>query len=82
MIPQPIRTPDLVAQLDRVTLWVANLPAPEDVWSLRDAIKWAASHPERSRITLFRPPGPDERAVWLKSEQIDALLEITVRDAA
>lgn len=73
MIRQRTLSPELYEEFDRVTLWVANLAAPKDIWSLREAVMWADTHPDRARIVLFRPPGAGERAIWLDTVQINAL---------
>jgi hypothetical protein len=64
---------DLLLAADKVTIWVACPAAPRDVWSLAEAVAWAASQPLSAKITLFRPPDPDHRAAWIKPEQIARL---------
>jgi hypothetical protein len=64
---------DLLAAADTVTIWVANLEAPTDMWSLAEAIRWVMARPDRLRITLFRPPGGGVRAAWLEFAQIERL---------
>lgn len=64
---------DLIACAHVVTLWMANRGAPADFWSLADAVAWVMRQPDRSTITLFRPPAKAVRAAWLKPEQIARL---------
>lgn len=64
---------DLLAAVNRVTVWVARPPAPKDVWSLAEAIAWAMRQPLRGKITLFRPPASDLRAAWVNPDQIERL---------
>lgn len=64
---------DLLLAADTVTIWVACPPAPKDVWSLAEAVAWAMNHPMSAKVTLFRPPALDDRAVWIKPEQIARL---------
>lgn len=64
---------DLLATVDKVTVWVASPPGPKDVWSLADAVAWAANHPQRAKISLFRPSAPDLRVAWVKADQIARL---------
>jgi hypothetical protein len=71
-----IRDEDLLAVADDVTVWVATPDAPTDCWSLREAVAWVMSRDERASVTLFRPPGEDMRAAWVKAEQIQRLAEL------
>jgi hypothetical protein len=64
---------ELLASADMATVWVATPDAPADVWSLSEAIAWTMQQPNRDRITLFRAPAKDLRAVWLKPDQIERL---------
>ncbi len=70
-----IRDEDLLALVDEVTVWVATPDAPTDCWSLREAVSWVMACEERANVTLFRPPGRDVRAAWVKPEQIQRLAE-------
>lgn len=73
------RTPptdeELSAEFDAVTVWVSAPPGPKEVWSLREAIEWAAAQ-GATRVTLFRPPDAKRSAAWVNSEQIARLSEM------
>lgn len=64
---------ELIEDADAVTVWVAGLHAPADVWSLREAIAWAMAQADREKITLFRPPAKTLRAAWVKFDQFERL---------
>lgn len=64
---------DLLAVSDVVTIWVASLQAPTDMWSLAEAISWVVRQPNPKQLTLFRPPGAGVRAAWVEFEQIERL---------
>ena len=73
MTATTIRHDALLAEAEIVTVWVATPDAPADVWSLAEALAWAARQPNRDRITLFRPRGKDLRAALVEPEQIERL---------
>ena len=64
---------ELLAVADFVAVWVASPEAPTDMWSLTEAIGWVMREPNRSRVTLFRPPGDGLRAAWVEFAQIERL---------
>jgi hypothetical protein len=64
---------DLLASADIVTVWVASSDAPTDMWSMAEAIAWVMRQPDRSRLSLFRPPGAGVRAAWVKHDQLQRL---------
>jgi hypothetical protein len=70
----------LIAWADTVAIWVANGPAPKDVWSLREAIAWVESQPNKAGIRLFCPDDPTHRSVWLSPDQIARLSQALVRE--
>jgi hypothetical protein len=61
---------DLVKDADRVTIWIASPPAPKDVWSLREAVRWAS---ERGAVTLHRPSRDDAPSAWVGPDQVTRL---------
>ena len=71
-----IRDEALLEVADDVTVWIATPDAPTDCWSLRDAVLWVMSRADRANVTLFRPPGKDVRAAWVRHEQIRRLAEL------
>jgi hypothetical protein len=73
MRARPILENELVADADRITIWIANIRAPKDIWSLREAIGWALKHPDRARISLHRPSHNDRAPLWIDAEQIERL---------
>jgi len=68
---------ELTRDADRVTIWIASPPAPRDVWSLRDALCWAAG---RGPVTLHRPSREDRPAAWVDPEQVARLAEALQQD--
>ena len=72
-------TPDdeLVGDADRVTIWIASPPGPKDMWSLREAVRWAA---KAGPVTLHRPSRGDVPSAWVKPEQVARLVRTLAHD--
>ena len=73
MDPKTIPDDELLQHADQVTIWVASVKAPRDIWSLREAIAWVNASPEAGKIGLHRPAREGVRAAWLKPDQIERL---------
>lgn len=65
----------ILASADAVKIWVANRPAPKDVWSLREAIAWARSQPSAESVRLFCPGGSGQPSIWLSGDEIIRLAQ-------
>lgn len=68
---------DLVRDADRVTIWIASPPGPKDMWSLREAVRWAA---EAGPVTLHRPSRDDAPSAWVTPEQVARLARTLAHD--
>lgn len=68
---------DLVRDADRVTIWIASPPGPKDMWSLREAVRWAA---KAGLVTLHRPSRDDAPSAWVRPEQVARLTCMLAHD--
>jgi hypothetical protein len=68
---------ELVADADRVTIWIASPPGPKDMWSLREAVRWAA---KAGPATLHRPLRDGVPSAWVKGEQVARLARTLAHD--
>ena len=68
---------ELIGDADRVTIWIASPPGPKDIWSLREAVRWAA---KTGPVTLHRPSRDDAPSAWVKSEQVARLVHTLAQD--
>jgi nitrate reductase beta subunit len=73
MGPKTIPDSELVDDADRVTIWIASPPGPKDIWSLREAVRWAA---KMGPATLHRPTRDGVPSAWVKAAQVARLVRM------
>lgn len=59
-----------------VDVWVACPPAPKEVWSLAEALRWATTQSGDVKVSLYRPPGGAFPSAWLSFEQVCRLVRV------
>ena len=68
---------ELVGDADRVTIWIASPPGPKDMWSLREAVHWAAN---AGPVTLHRPSRDGAPSAWVEAAQVARLARLFAHD--